>query len=373
MTWRLLVVGRWLAVAGLTVWGIVVVLNGARPVVGVPIATVVTGAALMHRRMPVVVLGVTLGGIVAMASLAGFDGPDDPFIVALLWASYAVGRNASIRQQPWAAAATLAFVSLNLTGGDVSFPADLVFPAIFTAVPWLAGLWMQVLESRSRRAEAVAREAVDVRDHEVRRATTEERLRLAREIHDVAAHHMTAVSLHAQALRERVERGGAVEVGQLRAIEGAARHSLEELRRVLGVLRPSHGDAELFPLPSLDDLPKLVESCRLAGQRVELVNQGEQRPVPSGMSLALYRIIQESLSNAGRHAPGAVVEVRIRWSPDRVMVRTTNDAAGRRLQFVAGNGVLGMRERATLYGGTVQIGPGDAGSWVVELTMPVPA
>ena len=364
---------RMVAAAGLLAWTVTATTRADRPAVAIAGAVVATAGLFTRPRWPALVLTAALAGWLAAAFPGGFAGPDDPFTIALAWSSYGVGRHESLRRQPWAAAATLAVLSLNLTSDDFLFPESLIFPSLFTAAPWLAGLWIQLLDERSASALRMARDVSQVRTHEVQRATAEERLRLARELHDVAAHHMTTVSLQSQVLRERLDRGEPVSPDDAAAIGSAAQAALGEIRRVVGVLRSPGEQAEVAPLPSLADLPALIETSRQAGQEITFAVEGTPRPLPEGLSLTLYRIAQEALSNARRHGGAASTDLTLVWGPGRVTLRAENGMGPLTRRVAAGNGILGMRERVELYGGRLDAGPEASGLWAVEATLPVVA
>jgi len=361
------------AAASLLAWAVAATSQADRPVIAIA-GAVAAGAGLFTRpRWPTVVLVAALAGWLAAVFLAGFDGPDDPFLVLLVWSSYGVGRYESLRRQPWAAAAALAVLSLNITNDDFVFPSMVIFPTLFTAAPWLAGLWIQLLDERSRSALRMAQDLTQVRTHEVERATAEERLRLARELHDVAAHHMTTVSLQSQVLRERLERGEAVSPDDAAGIGQSAQAALGEIRRVVGVLRAPGEQAEVAPLPGLADLPALIEASRQAGHEVTFTVEGTARALPEGLSLTLYRIAQEALSNARRHGGAASTQLALVWGAGCVTLRAENRMGPLTRRVAAGNGILGMRERVELYGGRLQAGPEASGVWAVEATLPVAA
>lgn len=364
---------RMAAGAGLLAWAVTSTSRADRPVVAIAGAVAATAGLLTRPRWPALMLGAALAGWLAAAFPGGFDGPDDPFVVAIIWSSYGVGRYEAVRRQPWAAAAVLAVLSLNLTDESFTFPSMVIFPALFTAAPWLAGLWIQLLDERSASALQIAHDVTRARSQEVERATAEERLRIARELHDVAAHHMTTVSLQAQVLRERLERGEAVSPDDAALIGRAAHAALGEIRRVVGVLRSPGERAEVAPLPSLADLPALLEASRRAGQEVTFTTEGTPRPLPEGLSLTLYRIAQEALSNARRHGGEAATMLTLVWGPNRVTLRAENRMGPLSRRVIAGNGIEGMRERVELYGGQLDAGPEESGVWAVEASLPVSA
>ena len=357
---------------GLAVWVAWVTRSAGRPAVAAGIGLAALGTFVIQRRQPVATLATVIASLILAAELGDFGGPDDPFIVMLLWASFGVGRYGPLRQQPWAAAATLLFMSMNVLSGDgAALPAEIVFPVLFTAAPWLLGLAVQLAGTRARLAEDRADEVIRSQEQLLRQATRDERVRLARELHDVAAHSMSVVSLHAQVLRRKLEAGSPVSADDARIIETAAQQALGELRRVVGVLRPFVEAREgLEPQPHAGQIPDLVRECRRAGQAVDLVVDGTGPDLPPGVSLTVFRLAQEALSNARRHGAGPA-RVALRWSGGGIDLQVTNPLAARAQSARPGHGLIGMRERAELYGGTFTAGADSDGCWRVDVHLPV--
>jgi signal transduction histidine kinase len=211
-----------------------------------------------------------------------------------------------------------------------------------------------------------------------RRTVLEERARMARELHDVVAHHMSLMAIRAESAPNRL--GPIPDPGQVRAefgsLSGSAREALADMRRLLGVLR-SDQPAARAPQPTLTDLPKLIGTARHAGMAVELTMPAALDLVPPGAGLCAYRIIQEALSNARQHAAGAPVTVSVRHHADTIILQVTNGpgvpdrlrANGHR----PGHGLAGMRERAELAGGSLSAGPAPGGGYAVSAALPVTA
>ncbi|MEU7136476.1 histidine kinase [Streptomyces sp. NPDC046261] len=208
-----------------------------------------------------------------------------------------------------------------------------------------------------------------------RRTLLEERNRIARELHDVVAHHMSVISIQAQVAPHLVENPSADLKENLAGIRQNAVEALTELRRVLGVLRSEDTSAEgsrHTPQPTLDRLPELVDNVRSAGLAVTTAITGAPRPLSPGVELSAYRIVQESLSNAMRHAPGAQVRVGIGYHPSGVTVRVVNTPPARPAPPSpgAGHGLLGMRERTAMLGGELAAGATPDGGYEVLATLP---
>jgi signal transduction histidine kinase len=206
---------------------------------------------------------------------------------------------------------------------------------------------------------------------QARRAVLEERTRIAREMHDVVAHHLSAIAVRAESAPHRAPADPSAEFG---AIAAAARDALADMRRLLGVLRADDPDRPGAPVPSIDGIPGLVAGLRASGVAVELDVAGTPRAAPGDVGLVAFRVVQEALSNAARHATGAEVTVRVRWLPDAVRVQVHNGAgddngAGEDTGSGGGTGLVGMRERVAAVGGFLVAGPGPDG-YTVDATLP---
>jgi signal transduction histidine kinase len=220
---------------------------------------------------------------------------------------------------------------------------------------------------------------VQERRHEGERALLEERQRIARELHDVVAHHMSVIAIQAEAAPYKVADPPAELVESFTDIRASALSGLSELRRVLGVLRSETRD--IAPQPGLDDLPGLLDSARNGGVTVTTAVSGDERPIPQGVDLSAYRIVQEALSNAMRHAPGSEVQVKLYYGEAALIIEVRNDRCLPDLAQEAdgdgvrhhggGHGIIGMRERATMLGGSLQAGPAGNGEFLVTAALPL--
>jgi signal transduction histidine kinase len=207
-----------------------------------------------------------------------------------------------------------------------------------------------------------------------RRAQLEERSRIARELHDVVAHHMSVIAIQAEAAPYRVPDPPKELARSFADIRATATEGLRELRRVVGVLRADGATDDPDPQPSLARLKELVASLQGAGRQVTVEVTGTPRPLPPGVELSAYRIVQEALSNAVRHAPGSQVRVELGYRPAGLVLRVVNGPA--RSQPVPspgpGHGVVGMRERAAMLGGELAAEPRPDGGYAVTAVLPVP-
>jgi signal transduction histidine kinase len=276
----------------------------------------------------------------------------------------------AVRCRAWAVASAVAVT----VAGAAYISAPTAVTAIFAAgIPVFAGVFV-----RSRRGSR-ERLAVAERRHEGERALFEERQRIARELHDVVAHHMSVIAIQAEAAPYKTADPPEELVESFAQIRASALSGLHELRRVLGVLRSSGPDTA--PQPGLDDLAALFESARQGGVTVTADVAGHPRLISAGVDLSAYRIVQEALSNAMRHAPGSAVQVKLFYGEAALVieVRNSNCPAGTQAAWGqdgaagpgGGHGIIGMRERATMLGGHLRAGPTGDGEFLVTAALPL--
>jgi signal transduction histidine kinase len=247
---------------------------------------------------------------------------------------------------------------------------------VFTAVALAADAFGGRYRARLDLAEAAGRAEIEAG----RRAVLEERARIAREMHDVVAHHLSLIAVRAEAAPYRLARLASDAQAEFGELSGTAREALTEMRRLLGVLRT--GEAEQEPQPGLGDLSGLVDAARGAGLAVELSRRGPLDGLPAAVGVCAYRIVQESLSNAGRHAPGAAVSVTVDVEPWAVLMKICNGPptavpngelapASADHEHKHGHGLAGMRERVALLGGSFAAGPARGGGFEVAAELPI--
>jgi signal transduction histidine kinase len=240
------------------------------------------------------------------------------------------------------------------------------------AFTWISTVVMALVRlvlvrDRERRARLVERE----REVAAREAVVEERARIARELHDAIAHNVSMMVVQAGAERRVLDGEGGTTLEVLETIERIGRGALTEMRRLVGMLRSDSAD-ELAPQPALDDLPKLVAQVREAGLPVELRVEGERRELPVGIELSAYRIVQEALTNALKHAGDARASVHVRYAPDSLELEIVDDGAGASAPVPSGgHGLAGMRERVALYGGRLDAGRRPSGGFAVRVLLPI--
>ena len=259
-------------------------------------------------------------------------------------------------------------------GGDV-FGNEILPVMTFVSVPLL--VITVAVRGRSVALKQLAEQARLTSVERSQRALLEERARIARELHDVVAHHMSVIAIQAEAAPYRVQSPPEELTGSFAIIRKNAVDALAELRRILGVLRAEDLDAQrtedVSPQPMLDHLADLVDNVRAAGLSVEVAVTGAQRPLPPGVELSAFRIIQEALSNALKHAPGAPVRVELSYVLAGLGIRVVNAPSSHSSPDLtqSGHGLLGMRERAAMLGGELSAGPTSEGGYEVAAFLPL--
>jgi signal transduction histidine kinase len=247
-------------------------------------------------------------------------------------------------------------------------------PVAIESAGWALGL--AVYRQRSYVAAVKVQAAQEVRTQAelAARSAAEERLRIARELHDVVAHAMSVITVQAGVARyidtEMPERASAA----LETIESTGRQALRDMRQLLGVLRAEGEAVASAPAPALSDLGELVEGMRAAGTRVDLRVGGDVRQLPEGLELSAYRIVQEALTNVVKHAATDRARVDLRYQPEELAIEIVDDGAGARAGTTAnGHGLIGMRERAALHGGSLDAGPLPVRGYRVAARLPIAA
>jgi signal transduction histidine kinase len=245
---------------------------------------------------------------------------------------------------------------------------DYVFPTAFVLIAWLAGRGVRTRTRLTEELHEAAVRAQEAHEEEAVRAAAVERRRIAREMHDVVAHSVSVMVVQAGGARRILERDPARAVEAAAHIEEVGRAALAEMRRLLGVLH--HGD-DRAPQPSMRELDALVDRTRAAGLPVSLTVEGEPRSLPAGMDLAVYRVVQEALTNAIKHAGAAPTAVTVRWSPAHVELEVV-DTGGRAANGSGGgHGLVGMEERVRLYDGQLRTGRRAGGGFEVVARFPL--
>jgi signal transduction histidine kinase len=314
-----------------------------------------------RRSHPVVVLLLILITDVVAWALS----PSREFASpALAFAIYAVSVYDRTAVRMWVAGASIVIVVAavaSLLFGDYAISRALIPAGAISLVAWVIGDYI-----RSRRqffTDIVARHR-----QEREQAAEEERMRIARELHDVVAHNVSVMAIQAGAARV----AGNNTKDALQSIETTARDTLAELNHLLGVLRKD-SDAPLSPQPGLDQVETLVNTARQAGLESSLKVTGEPRPLPAALDLSAYRILQEAITNVLKHAQATRVEVTIAYQPDAVLLTVSDNGMGvqQRVGAATGHGLIGMRERVELFHGELSAGSGSLGGYTVHATLPL--
>ena len=327
------------------------------------VAPAVTASVALRRRYPTLV-GIGVPVLTAFELALWGDPQIVANAVAYFCALYALAVWTPPRRFALGAALIVA-VDLAASAGPKgnlhnALPFALVTPLVMLLV-------RRVVGDRERRAQLAERE----RDLAAREAVVEERARIARELHDAIAHNVSMMVVQAGAERRVLEgeRGPTRDV--LETIERIGRGALTEMRRLVGMLRSDAGDP-LAPQPGLNDLPTLVTQVREAGLPVALHVDGERRELPVGIELSAYRIVQEALTNALKHAGEAHASVRVHYGADSLELEIVDDGGGAAAPVSSGgHGLVGMRERVALYGGRLDAGRRPSGGFAVRVLLPI--
>ena len=338
-----------------------------------------------RRRFPLTVL-VAITAVFFPYRIV--DLPDLTVSVVAWWlALYSAGAYGAPGRRDWVRAvnvvAAFGFVAyrlLTFDGALVRGPVLLrnLFVVLFNLVFVTAALAFGNTMARRREYEVAlvdrAAELEREREEKARRAVFDERVRIARELHDVVAHHVSVMGVQAGAARRVLERSPGQAAQALTNIEDASRHAVAELQRLLGFLRRDGEVDQPTPQPNLRQLDALAEEVRRVGLDVELSVEGRAQPLPETVELSAYRIVQEALTNTIRHAGATKATVLLRYEPEELQIEVTDDGAGRPQQESTtrvGHGLIGMRERANLHGGRVSAGPRPEGGFGVRATFPL--
>ena len=249
--------------------------------------------------------------------------------------------------------------------------SELVFIPLVFGISWLGGFALRERAQEAEAAEARAALAERERETTARIAVAEERARIARELHDVVAHSVSVMVLQVGAVRHKLPGTLPDEADALRGVERTGRSALAEMRRLLGAMRRDDDDLELGPQPGLDGLDSLVAEVERAGLPVHLHVEGEPFPLPRAIDLSAYRIVQEGLTNALKHAHADHADVTVRYRPDELQVEVRDDGSGGPTRDGHGFGLVGIRERVKIYGGEMTAGRANDGGFVLSTRLPI--
>ncbi|HMI35055.1 MAG TPA: sensor histidine kinase, partial [Propionibacteriaceae bacterium] len=248
---------------------------------------------------------------------------------------------------------------------------DFVFIPLRFVVAWVAGYALRERAEQAEAAEERAAQAERERESAARVAVAEERARIARELHDIVAHAVSVMVLQVGAVRHRLPDALAEDRDALRGVERAGRTALAEMRRLLAAMRSDGDEAELIPQPGLDGLDSLLGEIGRAGLPVELHVDGKPFSLPRGVDLSAYRIVQEGLTNALKHAHASDVDVTVRYRPDELEIEVRDNGGGSSQSDGLGHGLVGVRERVKIYGGEMTASTAPEGGFVLSTRLPV--
>jgi signal transduction histidine kinase len=330
-----------------------------------------------RRRAPFLVLAVS--GTATLALLAG-HGTVGLAVFAPLIALYTVAATTERRLSVAAALVSLVGVLIAVAAGSRggSSWTKFLFPVVVVGACWLIGDNLRVRRAYVAALEEKAARVESDRAAELSRAASEERARIARELHDVVVHHVSVIAVQAGAARLLSEQNGSnASSSAWAAVEKTARQALSELRQLLGVLRRDQERPALEPQPGLAQLDRLLQEVRQAGLPVQVKIEGDPVPLPPAADLSTYRIVQEALTNVLKHRGAAATTVWLHYRPDALNIEVINQSSSLEkstpLTEGGGHGLIGMRERLTMLGGTLDAGPYRDGGFRVAARVPLKA
>ena len=317
----------------------------------------------LRARTPVLFLAVLIGLLALGALLPKRFGDVESTGLFLLLAVYSGAAHTSGRRTIAAGVLTaVLFLTLLIADPEETNLSGVVFFALIIGGPWVAGRIIRRRRLSEQRLEREMRAA----EHTI----ADERARIARELHDVVAHAISVIVLQARGGRRLLDTDPEDTRAALDTIERSAEQALVEMRRLVGLLRESDEQLALAPQPRLSHLDALLEEVRAAGLPVELVVEGESVELPPGIDLSAYRIVQEALTNALKHAGPARARVRLRYEPDGLEMEVTDDGVASPNGDGEGHGLAGIRERVAVYGGELEAGRRPQGGYALRARLP---
>ena len=338
----------------------------------VPAVVVTVLPLLAWRRFP---FGAPAGVILALAAVSFVDGRLIPFVflpfIAAMAAAFLFGMLRDARLAVAGLALTLAMPAV-VGANDPNFdPGDVLFPALIFTIFWGAGYAAGRKFAQAAEAEERAARAEQEREERALAAVADEQARIARELHDLVGHSVSLMTVQAGAVRRLLSPEQQREREALEIVEQTGRQALAEMRRLVGVLRRPEEAPALAPQPSLEYLEGLVANVREAGLPVELRIDGHATELPPGIDLTAYRLVQEGLTNALKHAQATRADVLVRYGDDDIEIVVSDDGRGAGSGDGGGHGLVGMRERVSVYGGEFESGPRPGGGYALRARLPV--
>lgn len=341
-------------------------------------------APLWFRRRAPMATGLAVAALVVPFLVWNYSVPTAS--VAMLIAAYSAGAYATLARSAVVLAALMTvsvgyvlISSERAAGGGAFAISNVVISVLAFMLVWGLGRAVRSRRAYTAELEDRAQRLERTSAAEVRAARAEERSRIARELHDVVAHHVSVMTVQAAGAQRTLDRDPQRSAEALRSIEATGRSALSEMRRIVGVLRGPESDgadgaaADLAPAPGLSDLDALAAKLRATGLPVDVRIEGERSALPVGVDLTAFRIVQEALTNTIKHAGPSRANVVIRYRPGELEVGVSDDGRGLAAALEGrptGHGLLGMRERVALYGGTLAVGPRPGGGFDVRARIP---
>jgi signal transduction histidine kinase len=348
--------------------------GGERLSVAVTIAVIIAAPLVFRRRFPLAVLWIVMGATLLIVH----DTPRGAFYACVI-AAYTAAAYSPYRALTLASLSAAALLVSLFRNTAVPAVPDKYVPFLILIPIGVAANGMRIWRRRADdgRAELAALERTQV--EALHRAAEHERARIARELHDVVTHNVSVMVIQAGAARKVMHTAPDQATEALLAVEAGGRAAMAELRQVMGLLTMDTDSpdaaADLAPQPGLDRLPDLLGPVRDTGVPVELTVAGQPRPVPTGIELAAYRVVQEALTNMVKHAVGAAATVIVEYGADQLRVEVTDTGGRPDASAATGDrrGLIGLRERLAVYGGTLHTGPRPSGGFRVEAVIPLEA
>ena len=343
--------------------------------IAVPATALVVLVMLGRRRFP---FAAPAAMWTTAAALSFVDGwlvvSISALYIAALVASSMLGYVDDVGRARVGLAVVLGGATIVVANSPTRTTDEFVFIPGLMAIAWFAGVMLRERAGRALEAQERALRAEREREENARRAVFEERVRIARELHDVVAHHVSMMGVQAGAARMVIDRDRAKAKDALAAIEASSRQAVDELHRLLGFLRQAGDADDLAPSPGVSQLQRLAAGMSDAELAVEVGVEGEERPLPPTVDVSAYRIVQEALTNTLKHAEASRADVRLRYRPGELEVEIVDDGIGAAGPSGGGSGLglIGMRERAALHGGRLRAGPEPGGGFAVRVNLPTP-
>jgi signal transduction histidine kinase len=367
---------RWfdgLIAAVITVWSLaeVVAEKFAHPWLAAVLLAIAGVSLYWRRSYPILVGLVVIGSGIAQAAAGISLHTAVAPVVGIFIASWSIGayetRPRAVLGLTLLVCGTWIGMGVDvLRGTDHYSGTDVPWVGALVLTPGVLGIAFGARTRSLQRAEARTAQL----ELEQREAVVAERARIARELHDVIAHSVSVMTVQAGAAEEMLKRDPERALEPVRAVQETGRQALVEMKRLVGMLREEDDEIGLAPQPGLADLDRLVAQVRDAGLPVEVRIEGEPRPLPLGVDLSAYRVVQEALTNALKHAGRATATVTLRYGASDVTIEVADDGAGAGKKS-GGHGLIGMRERIGVFGGTFAAGPRDTGGFAVSARLPI--